>query len=280
VTKINEVLSSARQQIPVAEARLLLAQASEQSPAWLVAHDQDELSDEVNARFAGWLARRAAGEPVAYILGWREFYGRRFKVGPGVLIPRPETELLVEQGLAAVAEVQRPRILDMGTGSGCIAISLALELPGAEVWALDFSVDALSIARENGRDLGADVRFMQSDWANSLSADEFSGFFDLIVSNPPYIALDDAHLSQGDLRFEPQSALAAAESGLADLQTVVSAAPNLLKPGGVLLCEHGYDQAVEMREVLSAQGFKPVQYEDLAGIVRVSGGRFGAHPNT
>jgi len=280
VTKINEVLNSARQQIPVAEARLFLAQASEQSPAWLVAHDQDELPDNVEARFSEWVRRRAAGEPVAYILGWREFYGRRFKVGPGVLIPRPETELLVEQGLAAIAGVQRPRILDMGTGSGCIAISLALECPGAEVWALDFSVDALSIARENGRDLGAEVRFMQSDWATSLSADEFSGFFDLIVSNPPYIAPDDAHLSQGDLRFEPRSALAAPESGLADLQIIVSAARNLLKPGGVLLCEHGYDQAAKMREILAAEGIEPKQYEDLAGILRVSGGRFGITLNT
>ena len=236
--------------------------------SWLIAHDDDVLPAGIMARFDDWVARREGGEPVAYILGWREFYGHRFAVAPGVLIPRPETELLVDEGLAAVASVSAPRILDLGTGSGCIAISLALARPDAQVWAVDFSVDALKIATANAETLGAGVKFVHSDWIASLNQRDF----DLIVSNPPYIAPDDEHLGQGDLRFEPYTALAAADAGLSDLRRIVAAAGDLLKPGGTLLCEHGYDQAGFMREALVAKGFSPLQYRDLAGIARVSGG--------
>lgn len=271
-TTIAAALSAARTRIPAAEASLLLAEACGRNKAWLIAHDDDALPAETAQRFDEWVARRARGEPVAYILGWREFYGHRFAVGPGVLIPRPETELLVEQGLAAVASVAAPRILDLGTGSGCIAISLALARPDAQVWAVDFSAAALRIAAANAAALGTRVEFVRSDWADALTGDAF----DLIVSNPPYIAPDDAHLDQGDLRFEPRTALAAADAGLADLSRIVADAAALLKPGGTLLCEHGWDQADAMRELLVAKGFSPVAWRDLAGIVRVSGGRRAA----
>ncbi|MDE2599236.1 MAG: peptide chain release factor N(5)-glutamine methyltransferase [Rhodocyclaceae bacterium] len=268
-TTIAAALKAARSRIPAAEASLLLAEAGGYSRAWLIAHDDDVLPDAVSQRFDDWLARRERGEPVAYILGWREFYGHRFAVAPGVLIPRPETELLVEQGLAAIVSLSTPRILDLGTGSGCIAVSLALARPDARVWAVDFSAEALAIATANAERLGAKVEFVRSDWAASLSVRDF----DLIVSNPPYIAPDDAHLTQGDLRFEPRTALAAADAGLADLRHIVAVAEDLLAPGGMLLCEHGYDQAGSMQEVIVGKGFSPVRYCDLAGIVRVSGGR-------
>lgn len=275
MSSIRALLAGARQRIPAAEASLLMAESCGQSRAWLIAHDDELLPAEVAVRFEDWVARREHGEPVAYILGWREFYGHRFAVAPGVLIPRPETELLVEQGLGAVAQVAVPRILDLGTGSGCIAISLALARPDAQVWAVDFSTEALKIASTNAQTLGAKVEFVRSDWAASLQVSDF----DLIVSNPPYIAPDDEHLRQGDLRFEPRTALAADDAGLADLRRIVVAATGLLNPGGTLLCEHGYDQAGLMREVLVEKGFSPVQYRDLAGIVRVSGGKLASRPN-
>lgn len=267
--KIAEALAGARARIESFEASLLLAEATGKNRAWLVAHDGDELPPDIASRYDDWVVRRAAGEPVAYILGWREFYGHRFAVAPGVLIPRPETELLVEQGLAAVEHLHAPKVLDLGTGSGCIAISLVLARPDAQVVAVDFSEAALTIARANAATLGAGVEFICSDWAANVSERDF----DLIVSNPPYIAPDDPHLQQGDLCFEPRTALAAAEAGLSDLRQIVSAATELLKPGGTLLCEHGYDQGDLMREVLVGKGFSPLAYRDLAAIVRVSGGR-------
>ena len=265
---VATALSAARLRIPAAEASLLLAEATGQGKVWLIAHDDEVLPAEVAARFGDWVQRRERGEPVAYILGWREFYGHRFAVAPGVLIPRPETELLVEEGLAAVEHKPQPRILDLGTGSGCIAISLALARPDAQVYAVDLSEDALRIASTNAATLGARVEFIRSDWTAGLS----EGDFDLIVSNPPYIAPDDEHLGQGDLRFEPRTALAAADAGLADLRRITDAAAGLLKPGATLLCEHGWDQGGFVREIVVAKGFSPLQYRDLAGIVRVTGG--------
>lgn len=266
---VAAALRAARGRIPPTEASLLLAQATGQSKAWLIAHDGDELPPEIASRFEGWLARRELGEPVAYILGWREFYGHRFAVAPGVLIPRPETELLVEQGLTAIEKQPQPRILDLGTGSGCIAISLALARPDAEVWAVDRSHVALELAERNAAALGAKVRFIESNWLSDVPAQ----VFDLIVSNPPYIAPDDPHLSQGDLRFEPTTALAAPDAGLADLHRIVAAALGRLAPGGWLLCEHGYDQGPAMQALVAAAGLQPAQWLDLAGIVRVTGGR-------
>jgi release factor glutamine methyltransferase len=269
MNSIAAVLAAARQRIPAAEARLLLCHLLGRNTAWLEAHRDEALEKPVASRFVGWVQRREEGEPVAYLLGLREFYGRDFAVSPAVLIPRPETELLVELALQKVANLPRPRILDLGTGSGCLAITLALECSTAQVTAVDASAAALAVATENARHLGAVVRFVESDWYAALLGERF----DLIVANPPYIAPGDPHLSQGDLRFEPASALTAADNGLADLRRIAADAPHYLAPGAWLLCEHGYDQADAMVQILHDAGFGAVeQHRDLAGIIRVSGG--------
>lgn len=262
------LLAAARGQIPANEASLLLAEASGQSRSWLIAHDDIPLPATAITQFKDWVARRAAGEPVAYLIGWREFYGHRFAVGPGVLIPRPETELLVEQGLATIEHKQQPRILDLGTGSGCIAITLALARPDADVWAVDQSPAALQIASTNAATLGANIRFFASNWFEHVPTQ----CFDLILSNPPYIAPNDPHLTQGDLRFEPATALAAAEDGLADLRRIVTGSLPHLAPDGWLLCEHGYDQGPAMLALMGTSGLRPAQWQDLAGHPRVTGG--------
>lgn len=270
MSTVAAALAGARQAIPVAEARLLLGEVLGRNHAWLEAHRDDVLEAAAAQRFAALVARRAAGEPVAYLLGRREFYGRDFAVSPAVLIPRPETELLVEVALAAVADQTNPRILDLGTGSGCIAVTLALELPGAEVTAVDVSAAALDVARGNAQALGARLRCLQSEWFAALAGERF----DLIVSNPPYVAEGDPHLAAGDLRFEPAVALACGRDGLDAIRRIVAAAPDHLEPGGTLHFEHGYDQAIAMAELLMAAGFADIeQHHDLAGIVRVSGGR-------
>lgn len=251
------------------EARVLAAFAWQVSPAWLIAHDTDPLAPTQIARFTALLTRRLSGEPIAYLIGMREFYGRSFTVSPDVLIPRPDTELLIELALARMPSGQAVEVLDLGTGSGCIAISLALERPLARVTAVDRSEAALAIARQNANSLGAKVEFLASDWFGSLGRRRF----DLIVGNPPYIAAADPHLSRGDVRFEPQTALAAGEDGLADLRLLTRDAADHLKPGGMLLLEHGYDQADAVQALLQAAGLRHVQsWPDLAGIWRVSGG--------
>ena len=251
------------------EARVLAACAWNVSPAWLIAHDTDPLSDEHAAPFHLLLARRLAGEPVAYLTGTREFYGRPFEVSPDVLIPRPDTELLVELALERIPPKQPVEVLDLGTGSGCIAITLALERPHTRVTAVDRSVAALAIARRNAAVLNAHVEFLTSDWFSALAERRFH----LIVSNPPYIARTDSHLEIGDVRFEPMSALAAGHDGLDDLRHLISAARTHLKLGGTLLLEHGYDQADAVQTLLRAYGMRhPQSWADLAGILRVSGG--------
>jgi release factor glutamine methyltransferase len=213
--------------------------------------------------------RRAAGEPIAYLTGNCEFYGLEFRVTPAVLIPRPETELLVDLALERLPVEGRARVLDLGTGSGCIAVSLGRQRPRMEVWAADAVPAALEVARDNALRLGATVRFVRSDWLADLAGERF----DLILSNPPYVAAGDPHLSRGDLRFEPASALVAGEDGLNDIRRIVAAAPAHLAPGGWLLFEHGYDQAQRCRALLTAAGFGQVtSWRDLAGIERVSGG--------
>ena len=270
MSSIAAALARTRQSIPVAEARLLLRHLLNQGAAWLEAHRDEALDAAVADALAALVARRAGGEPIAYLVGRREFYGRDFAVAPAVLIPRPETELLVDLAKAAAAAVPAPRILDLGTGSGCLAVTLALELPGAEVTALDASSDALAVARHNADRLAARVCFIHSDWFAALAGRRF----DLIVANPPYIADGDPHLAAGDLRFEPASALASGSDGLAAIRRIVAAAPAHLQPGGRLLFEHGYDQATAAAALLHAAGYAAIeQHRDLAGIVRVSGGR-------
>lgn len=251
------------------EARVLAAFAWDVAPAWLVAHDTDPLTEAQTAQYQTLLARRLSGEPVAHLTGTREFYGRSFQVSPDVLIPRPETELLVELALARMPPGQAVRVLDLGTGSGCIAITLALERPLAQVTAVDRSAAALAIARHNADMLNARVEFLCSDWFAALAGRRF----DLIVGNPPYIAAADPHLRHGDVRFEPLSALAAGPDGLEDLRQLAAAAGVHLQPGGALLLEHGYDQAAAVQTLLQSAGFRHVQsWPDLSGIRRVSGG--------
>jgi len=251
------------------EARVLAAFAWDVAPAWLIAHDTDLPDQTQLAQFSTLLARRLVGEPIAYLTGTREFYGRSFRVSTDVLIPRPDTELLVERALAHMPGDQAVEVLDLGTGSGCIAITLALERPLARVTAVDRSDAALAAAKNNGSILNAPVEFLTSDWFSALAGRRF----DFIVGNPPYIAAADPHLARGDVRFEPLSALAAGPDGLDDLRRLIAAAPGHLKPGGALLVEHGYDQANAVLALLQAAGFPhPQSWPDLSGIYRVSGG--------
>ncbi|MGE5467700.1 MAG: peptide chain release factor N(5)-glutamine methyltransferase [Ignavibacteria bacterium] len=269
MTTIAAALAAARGVVPAAEARLLLRHLLGCSAVWLETHRDDKLTAEQAEAFSEIVACRAAGEPIAYLVGHREFYSRDFAVTPAVLIPRPETELLVDLAKAALADVVAPRALDLGTGSGCVAITLALELPSASVAAVDVSPEALAVARANAAALGARVRFVESDWFAALAPERF----DLIVANPPYIAEGDPHLTAGDLRFEPETALHCGPDGLGAIRGIVADARRFLVPGGRLYLEHGYDQAHEVARLLSAAGYLDLeQHRDLAGIVRVSGG--------
>ncbi|MDP2826220.1 MAG: peptide chain release factor N(5)-glutamine methyltransferase [Sulfuritalea sp.] len=274
MTTVAAALAAARTKLPASEARLLLGHVLERPAAWLIVHDDQVLDEDELLAFASLVARRAGGEPVAYLIGHREFFGREFSVSPSVLIPRPETELLVEIALAGVGAgdtaTSTARILDLGTGSGCIAITLALEIPQAQVTAVDASGAALHIARNNAERLGAQLRLLQSDWFAALAGERF----DLIVANPPYIAATDPHLAAGDLRHEPPAALSSGADGLDAIRRILAAAPAHLAPGGRLWLEHGYDQGDAVRELLAAAGLADIeQRRDLAGIMRVSGGR-------
>lgn len=240
------------------------------SSAWILAHGEETMTAEEDANFAGLVARRSEGEPVAYLVGAREFYGRSFSLTPGVLIPRPETELLVDLGIAKLAGRTAPTILDLGVGSGCVAITLALEIPAARVTAADLSPQAISLARRNARELGASVDVIESDWFSAVAEKDF----ELIVANPPYIAAEDPHLGQGDLRFEPPQALSSGPDGLAAIRSIALQAKRYLAAGGWLLIEHGHDQAGAVAALLQEAGFSGIeQHRDLAGILRVSGGR-------
>ncbi|MFA6310558.1 MAG: peptide chain release factor N(5)-glutamine methyltransferase [Sterolibacterium sp.] len=270
---IAGALAEARAAIPVSEARLLLRHVLGHSAAYLAAHCDDALPADAAARFGELVRRRAAGEPIAYLTGLREFYGRDFAVSPAVLIPRPETELLVDLAIESLRGVSRARVLDLGTGSGCIAVTLALEAELAAVTAVDLSADALALARVNAARHSAVIGFVQSDWFEALGDERYH----VIVANPPYIRAEDQHLTQGDLRYEPQRALASGDDGLAAIRHIVEASLPRLLPGGGLWFEHGYDQAESVRALLQRAGYADVQqHRDLAGIVRVSGGRLAA----
>ena len=266
---IGSALAACRGRIDRVDARILLAEAIGPPGSYLAAHPEVALTAEQQCRFADWVTRRAQGEPVAYLVGSREFYGRRFEVSSAVLIPRPETEGLVE--LAKETFPNAPSaVLDLGTGSGAIAITLALLWPDAEVMAVDRSADALAVARRNAHRLGARVRFAESDWFSAVPAEMR---FDLIVSNPPYVAAGDPHLAEGDVRFEPVSALAAGPDGLDDIRRIAAQSVPRLAPGACLFIEHGYDQAEAVSAILGRSGLKRVQtWPDLAGIPRITGG--------
>jgi release factor glutamine methyltransferase len=254
-----------------ADARALLRHALRCDSAYLIAHGGDALADEDRRCYEAVVARRAAGEPVAYLNGEREFFGRVFKVSSAVLIPRPETELLVELALERIDAAADARVADLGTGSGCIAITLALERPRASVLAVESARDALAIARRNAAALSvSNVEFLESDWFSAMGDRQF----DVIVSNPPYVARSDPHLAEGDLRFEPSHALVSGDDGLDSIRAVVETAPAHLGESAWLLLEHAYDQAAAVRRLLESKGYADVfSARDLAGIERVSGGR-------
>jgi release factor glutamine methyltransferase len=253
------------------DAQMLLLHVLERADAgraWLLAHDTDALAPPEQARFIALCQRRAAGEPVAYLRGTKEFYGLPLHIDARVLDPRPDTETLVDWALELLAPVPTPRVLDLGTGSGAIALALQHQRPDAQVNAVDASQDALAVAQTNAVRLGLAVQFAQSDWLHGVT-----GPFDAIVSNPPYIAAADPHLAA--LRREPLQALASGVDGLDDIRRIVAQAPAHLHPNGWLLLEHGWDQAQAVQALLHAAGFMAVQSrKDLAGIARCSGGQW------
>ncbi|MDO5681044.1 MAG: HemK/PrmC family methyltransferase [Pelistega sp.] len=315
--------------LPLSEARMLVAELLQVSRAWMITHDDYVLSQEQLGQLQSLTQRRIDGEPMAYILGEREFMGLSFATSPAVLIPRPDTELLVETALAYLAKQELVRsvaqtdilheehvldktgtckqgdahvqlrqdegfgaatqsnsapldislrVLDMGTGSGAIAISIAHYHPSAQVLASDFSSEALALAQRNAHTLQLkNVDFVLSDWFKAIPAQAF----DLIVTNPPYIHKDDEHLQQGDLRYEPQQALTDFADGLSAIRQIIAGAPAYLKLGAPLWIEHGWDQAEAVRELLVNGGFVQVESrQDLAGIERISGGFFPASSST
>lgn len=246
------------------EARILLAAATGLSQASLVAFPERELSRECEERFSGFVSRRKSGEPIAYILGRKAFYGLELEVTPDVLIPRPETELLVELAL----ERRFGSAVDLGTGSGAIALAIKKHRPEATVVAVDTSAASLAIAKRNAGTLGLEIDFREGRWFGPLAGERF----DLVVANPPYVAVGDPHLAA--LAFEPAQALVSGPEGLDDLRRLAAAAPAYLKGGGWLLLEHGFDQASAVRELLARAGLEEVAtWPDLSGIPRVTGGR-------
>ncbi len=291
------------------ETQLLLEHVLNVSHAWLIAHADDEISTQHYETFQDLLKRRIDGEPIAYILGEREFYGLKLKVTPNTLIPRPDTETLVEAALAKIPQndhissLSPPQkresnhkekmdsrlrkndllrngfensdslqILDLGTGSGAIALAIAKNRPYANIMAMDASKAALEVAIENAQTLKiANVTFLQSNWYAAVG----NMTFDVIVSNPPYIEDNDIHLNQGDLRFEPINALASGQDGLDDIRHIIKYAKLYLKPSGWLMIEHGYNQAAALAELLKLAEFSDIHHvKDLAGIHRVTLGHY------
>lgn len=257
--------------LPLLEARMIIGHVLDVSRAWMIAHDTDAISPENLRQIHEMISRRQRGEPMAYILGYKEFMGLEFKTTSSVLIPRPDTELLVETAIAHVQNKPGAKVLDMGTGSGAIAISIAHFCPQANVLASDNSVAALQVAQENARSLDVRLMFINSDWYGQIPP----GKFDLIVSNPPYIHQEDEHLVQGDLRFEPQQALTDFNNGLTAINKIITGAPGFLRDGAWLWLEHGWDQAAAVRALLQETGFCKVESrKDLSGIERISGGQW------
>jgi release factor glutamine methyltransferase len=270
-------------QIPYTESRLLLGFLTKKPLSFFMAHGEDLVPASILEDYKRLLNRRLAGEPMAYILGRKDFYGREFQVNASVLIPRPETEHLIDLSLSLLREpLLKPKshaapndltVLDLGTGSGIIALTLALELPQAQVYASDFSAAALTVAKNNAKTLHANVTFLAGSWLQPWAQHHPDLRFDLIASNPPYIEKNDPHLCQGDLRFEPQQALSDDANGLSCLQAIAEQAPKHLKKGGFLLLEHGYDQGAACRDLLRDAGFDAVQTQtDYANLDRITWG--------
>jgi release factor glutamine methyltransferase len=255
------------QSLAIKEARVLIACATKKSKEWLIAHEDDDLAPDLFTSAQNLINRRIAGEPVAYLLGEKEFYGNRFQVNPSVLIPRPETEMLVDQALTLMGDRPNCRVIDLGTGSGCIGISLALKKPHWDVLITDVSESALTVAALNALALGAEnVSTAAGSWWGAVN-NEAPGF-DLIISNPPYIQKHDLHLTQGDLRFEPEGALTDFADGLSAYEAILEGIhlhPHRLNALGYVIFEHGFDQATALKKLITAQyGLAANSYKDLA----------------
>lgn len=257
---------------PKLDAELLLSAALEKPRSHLIAWPEKQLDEPARDRFLGLLQRRIDGEPIAHILGRREFWSLPLRVTPDTLIPRPDTETLVEAALEHLPAGASARILDLGTGSGAIALALRHERPLCRVIATDASEAALRVARDNARDLGLAIEWRHGSWWEAVNPGEH---FEVIVSNPPYIPATDPHLERGDVRFEPLSALAAGEDGLDDIRCIVHGAGAHLVAGGWLLLEHGYDQADAVAAILADAGFTALRnWHDAGDNDRVSGGQW------
>ena len=253
------------------EVNALLQHCLNVNRAWLLGHENDVLENHVLTEFEALLKRRLTGEPIAYIIGKREFYGLEFKVTPDTLIPRPDTETLIDAALEKIP-LQPSRVLDLGTGTGAIAIAITKHRPMAQVTAVDASSAALAVAQENALSLRVNnVQCVLSNWFDALEGQTF----DVIVSNPPYIAEHDPHLSQGDLRFEPIAALVAGEDGLRDIRQIISQARPHLEPAGWLMLEHGYDQSEKVAGLMKMAGYSAISSSaDLSGVYRVTLGQY------
>jgi release factor glutamine methyltransferase len=269
VNTVAQVLNDARAMgVDRLDAQLLLAHTLGQTRTWLIANDGVRLSAAQQQLMRGLLGRRASGEPLAYLLGEKEFHGLQLRVSPAVLVPRPDTETLVDWALELTTASST--VLDMGTGSGAIALALKHQRPHAQITALDASADALAVARDNGQRLQLDIHWLLSDWWQALDGQRF----DIIVSNPPYIAGGDHHLAA--LHHEPTLALTPGGDGLGSLRHIIAGAPRHLAAGGWLLLEHGHDQGAAVAEMLHEQHFQLVtSRRDLAGHTRCTGGRLG-----
>jgi release factor glutamine methyltransferase len=256
---------------PLLDAEVLLGFVLGKPRTYLRAWCDNTLTDQQLAAFAKLIEQRQQGIPIAYLTGTREFWSRDFMVTAEVLIPRPDTELLIELGLALIPHNQAVKVIDLGTGSGIIAVTLAAERPKARIIAVDASLAALAVARRNAEHHQlTNIEFYQSDWFTNVPMSQF----DLVISNPPYIDPDDEHLQQGDVRFEPKTALIAANHGLSDIQIIAANARSYLKPTGHLLIEHGYNQASQVQAIFNALAYDKVQsYKDLSGNNRVTYGQ-------
>lgn len=272
----QDLINQATQQLykssdsPRIDAEVLIQHVTQQPLAWLIVHGNTNASSPHIKHFYQLLEQREQGEPIAYLTGHKEFWSLDLKVTEAVLIPRPDTETLVEQALERLDLSHANKVLDLGTGSGAIALSIAKECPQSDVLAVDYSQDALDIAKQNARkhDLH-NLTFLCSDWFQNIKDTNF----DLIASNPPYIEENDPHLQQGGLRYEPQSALVSADLGLSDIRCIITQSPNHLKSGGHLLIEHGYKQADEVRAFFKEAGFTQIQnYRDLNDLPRCTAG--------
>ncbi|WP_460563476.1 peptide chain release factor N(5)-glutamine methyltransferase [Hydrogenophaga aquatica] len=283
-TTVRDALQAARQTgLDRLDAQVLLLHClgrEHHDRAWLIAHDSDTLPTEAAERFTALCQRRLTGEPVAYLVGQREFHGLTLQVDARVLDPRPDTETLVDWALDVLAGQTAPTVLDLGTGSGAIALALQHRRPDAQVWAVDASADALAVAQGNATRLGLPVRFRLGHWLRGWptgTTDTPPARFDMIVSNPPYIRADDPHLAA--LTHEPMQALASGADGLDDIREIVVQARAHLRPGGHLLLEHGWDQGADVAHLLNMSGYRQIAHrQDLAGHVRCTGAAWPGQP--